>query len=181
MKKEIATYVVRCDNCCKVKAIHMKLSGLLQSLSTPKWKWEEISMDFITGLPITQEDNDSIWVIVDRLTKSTHFLPIKIMYRPPKYADIYVAEIVRLHGIPKTIVSDCGTQFTAHFWEQLQKVLGTKLVHSSTYHPQTSVQTETINQILEDMLRACVLSSKGSWESWLPLAEFSNNNVTEAA
>jgi hypothetical protein len=145
MKKEIAAYVARCDNCCRVKAIHMKPAGLLQSLSVPKWKREEISMDFITGLPVTQKGNDSIWVIVDRLTKSAHFLPVKTTYRPPKYANIYIAEIVRLHGIPRTIVSDRGTQFTAHFWEQLQKCLGTKLVHSSAYHPQTSGQTKRLN------------------------------------
>jgi hypothetical protein len=176
MKKEITAYVARCDNSCRVKSIHMKPAGLLQSLSVTKWKWEEISIAFITGLPITPRGNDSIWVIVDRLTKSAHFLPVKATYRPPKYADIYIAEIVRLLGIPRTIVSDRGTQFTAHFWEQLQNGLGTKLVHSSAYHPQTSGQTERINQILEDMLRAFVLSSKGSWESWLPLTEFSYSN-----
>jgi transposase InsO family protein len=90
--------------------------------------------------------------------------------------DIYITKIIRLHGIPRTIVSDHGTQFTAHLWEQLQKGLGAKLVHSSAYQPQTLGQTKRLNQILEDMLRACVLSSKGSWESWLPLAEFSYNN-----
>jgi hypothetical protein len=137
---------------------------------------EEISMDFIIGLPTTQKGNDSIWVIVDRLTKSAHFIPVKTKYRPPQYADRYIAEIVRLHGVPKTIVFDRGSQFTAHFWEQLQKGLGTKLVHSTEYHPQTSGQTERLNQVLEDMLRACVLSSECSWESWLPLAEFSYNN-----
>jgi hypothetical protein len=115
MKKEIAAYVARCDNYCRVKAIHMKPAGLLQLLSVPKWKWEEISMDFITRLPVTQKGNDSIWVIVGRLTKSAHFLLVKTTYRPPKYADIYIAEIVRLHGIPRTIVLDRGTQFTAHF------------------------------------------------------------------
>jgi hypothetical protein len=138
-------------------------------------------MDFITRLPITQKGNDSIWVIMDRLTKSAHFLSVKTTYRPLKYADIYIAEIVRLHGIPKTIVSDRGTQFTAHFWEQLHKGLGTKLVHSLAYHPQTLGQTERINQILEDMLRACALLSKGSWESWLPLAEFSYNNSYQSS
>jgi hypothetical protein len=93
----------------------MKPAGLLQSLSVPKWKWEEISMDFITGLLVTQKGNDSIWVIVDRLTKSTHFMSVKTTYRPPNYADIYIAEIVWLHGILRTIVSNRGTQFIAHF------------------------------------------------------------------
>jgi hypothetical protein len=119
MKNEIVAYVARCDNYCRVKAIHMKPAGLLQSLSVPKWKWEEISMGFITRLPVTQKGNDSIWIIVDRLTKLAHFLPVKTTYRPQKYADICITEIVHLHGIPSTIVSDQETQFTAHFLEQL--------------------------------------------------------------
>ena len=117
MKKEIAAYVARCDTCRRVKAIHVKPAGLLLPLSVPEWKWEEVSMDFITGLPTTRKGNDSIWVIIDRLTKSAHFIPVKNTYRPPKYADIYMAEIVKLHGIPTTIISDRGLQFTAHFWD----------------------------------------------------------------
>jgi transposase InsO family protein len=89
---------------------------------------------------------------------------------------MYFAQIVHLHGVPWTIISDRGSQFIAHFWEHLHKQLGTNLVQSSAYHPQTSGQTERVNQILEDMLRACVISSKGSWEKWLPLAKFSYNN-----
>jgi len=176
MKKEIAAYVARCDTCCRVKAIHMKPAGLLQPLSVLEWKWEEVSMDFITGLPTTRMGNDSSWVIIDRLTKSAYFIPVKNTYRPPEYADMYIAEIVKLHGIPKTIISDRGPQFTAHFWERMHKSLGTSLIRSTAYHPQTSGPTERLNQVLEDMLRACVLSSKGSWESWFPLAEFSYNN-----
>jgi len=154
----------------------MKSEGLLQPLSVLEWKWEEVSMDFITSQLTTQKGNDSIWVIIDRLTKSAHFIPVKTRYRPPKYADFYLAEIVKLHGIPKTIISDRGPQFTAHFWERMHKSLGTSLIRSTAYHPQTSRQTEELNQVREDMLRACVLSSRGSWESWLPLAEFSYNN-----
>ena len=120
--------------------------------------------------------NDSIWVIIDRLTKSAHFIPVKTRYRPPEYADLYLAEIVKLHSIPKTIISDRGPQSTAHFWERMHKSLGTSLVRSTSYHPQTLGQTERLNQVLEDMLRACVLSSRGFWESRLPLAEFSYNN-----
>jgi hypothetical protein len=175
MKKEIATFVARCDNCCRVKAIHMK-PGLLQPLSVPEWKWEDISMDFIVGLPTTQKGYDSIWVIVDRLTKSAHFIPVKTEYHPHHYDDLYVEQVVRLHGIPKSIVSDRGPQFTARFWERLQEDLGTQLIRSTAYHPQTSGQTERVNQILEDMLRACVISYKDSWDKWLPLAEFSYNN-----
>jgi hypothetical protein len=99
-------------------------------------------MDFITGLPTTPKKNDSIWVIVDRLTKSAHFLPVKTAFRPPQYAKKYITEIVRLHGIPKTIVFYRGSQFIAHFWEHLHKGLGTSLVRSTAYHPQTDGQRE---------------------------------------
>ena len=108
MKKEIAAYVAKCDNCCRVKAVHLKPAGLLQPLSVLGWKWEEVSMDFIVGLPPTHKNYDSIWVIVDRLTKSTHFIPVKTNYRPHEYAELYISHIVRLHGVPRTIVSDRG-------------------------------------------------------------------------
>jgi len=163
MKKEIAAYVARSDNCCRVKAIHLKPAGLLQPLSVPSWKWEEVSMDFIVVLPPTHKNFDTIWVIVDCLTKSAHFILVRTNYQPHEYAELYFSHIVHLHGMPRTIVSDRGPQFTAHFWEHLHKMLGTNLVRSSTYHPQTSGQTKHVNQILEDMLRACVISSKGSW------------------
>ena len=111
--------------------------------------------------------------MVDRLTKSAHFIPVCIDFRPTDYAELYFNQIVQLHGLPRTIISDRGPQFTTCFWEHLHRVLGTKLVRSSAYHLQTNGQTERVNQILEDMLRACVISSKGSWEKWLPLAQFS--------
>ena len=133
-------------------------------------------MDFIVGLPNTTQKHDSIWVIVDRLTKSAHFLPVHTTYNAKKYADIYLDRIVCLHGIPKTIISDCGAQFVARFWEQMQESLGTKLIHSSAYHPQTAGQTERVNQVLEDMLRACVIHYDENWDKCLALAEFSYNN-----
>jgi hypothetical protein len=115
MKIEIARYVARCDTCRRVKAIHMKTAGPLQSLPIPTWKWEDISMDFIVGLPRTVKGYDSIWVIVDRLTKIAHFLPVKTYYPVLTYAELYVARILSLHGIPKTIVSDRGPQFVSKF------------------------------------------------------------------
>jgi transposase InsO family protein len=114
-------------------------------------------MDFIMGLPRTTKGYDSIWVIVDRLTKIAHFLPVKTDHPTTVYAQLYIAHILGLHGVPKTIVSDRGPQFVAKFWEALHKSLGTKLLHNSAYHLQTSGQTERVNQMLEDMLRACVL------------------------
>jgi hypothetical protein len=137
MKREIAKYVSECDICQRVKASHLKTAGILQPLPIPSWKWEDISMDFIVGLPNTSQKHDSIWVIVDRLTKTAYFLPVHTTYNAKKYAEIYLDQIVRLHGVPKTIISDRGAQFIAHFWEQLQHSLGTKLIRSSAYHPQT--------------------------------------------
>jgi hypothetical protein len=135
----------------------LKTAGILQPLPIPSWKWEDIGMDFIVGLPNTSLRHDSIWVIVDRLTKTVHFLPVHTTYNAKKYAEIYLDQIVRLHRVPKMIISDRRTQFIAQFWEQLPHALGTKLIQSSAYHPQTDGQTKRVNQILEDMLRACIL------------------------
>jgi hypothetical protein len=133
-------------------------------------------MDFIGGLPKTVKGFDSIWVIVDRLTKIAHFLPVKTDHLVVVYAQLYIDRILSLHGIQKTIVSDRGPQFVSKFWSELHKSLGTQLLHSSAYHPQTSGQTEIVNQILEDMLQACVLEFPQKWDDCLPLAEFSYNN-----
>ena len=176
MKIEIARYVAECDTCSRVKAVHMKTAGELHPLPVPSWKWDDISMDFIVGLPKTSKGCDSIWVIVDRLTKLAHFLPVKVQAPTSVHAQMYIHRIMSLHGIPKTIVSDRGTQFVSKFWRDLQESLGTQLLHSSAYHPQTDGQTERVNQILEDMLRACVLNFAEKWDQCLPLAEFSYNN-----
>jgi len=176
MKREIAKYVSECDVCQRIKASHLKIAGTLQPLSIPSWKWKDISMDFIVGLPNTSQKHDSIWVIVDRLTETAHFHPVHTTYSAKRYAEIYLDQIVHLHGVPKMIISDRGAQFVARFWEQLQDSLGTKLIRSSAYHPQTDGQTERVNQILEDMLRACVIQYDKNWDKCLALAEFSYNN-----
>jgi hypothetical protein len=176
MKRETAHYVSECDTCQKVKADYMKPGGLLQPLSIPEWKWDDISMDFIVGLPMTARKFDSIWVIVDRLSKSTHFIPINTNDKVQKYVEIYITHVLCLHKVLKMIISDWGSQFVARFWEQLHASLRTHLIHSSAYHPQTGGQTERVNQILEDMLRACVLEHQESWDQNLPWAEFSYNN-----
>jgi hypothetical protein len=115
MKIEIARYVAKCDACRRVKAIHMKTAGPLQSLPIPTWKWEDISMDFIVGLPRTAKGFDSIWVIIDRLTKIAHFLQVKVKYLVITYAELYIARILSLHGVPKTIMLDPGPQFVSKF------------------------------------------------------------------
>ncbi|GAU25740.1 hypothetical protein TSUD_216710 [Trifolium subterraneum] len=176
MHKEIAEYVYACLVCQKSNIEHQKPSGLLQPLFIPEWKWDSIAMDFVGGLPKTAKGNEVIWVVVDRLTKSAHFIAIKIGTLVPKLAEIYVEQIIRLHGIPSSIVSDRDPKFTSRFWESLQEALGTKLRLSSAYHPQTDGQSERTIQSLEDLLRACVLEQGESWDSCLPLIEFTYNN-----
>jgi hypothetical protein len=150
-------------------------AGNLQHLSIPEWKWEDIYVDFIMGLRRTSHGHDSIGVIVDRLMKSTHFIPVGTRYRVRQYAKIYISHIIRYHGIPKTIISDRGSIFVAHFWEQLHYYLGTHLICISAYHPQTDGPTERVSQIIEDMFHACVLSDGPKWDTHLPLVEFSYN------
>jgi hypothetical protein len=145
-------------------------------LKIPQWKWEEISVDFIVGLPTMQSGYNSIWVIVDQFSKVAHFISVKTMYKGAKLPELCIARFVCLHGVPKKIVSDRGTQFTSRFWEKLHEAMDTKLNFSSVYHPQTDGQTERVNQILEDMLRACALKDKKSWDKYLPYEEFSYNN-----
>jgi hypothetical protein len=152
MKRSVAEYVAICDTCQRVKAEHQRPTGLLQPLKIPEWKWEEITMDFIVGLPRTQKGYNSIWVVVDRLTKVVHFIPVNTTYSSARLAELYISRIVCLHGVPKKIISDRGSQFTSRFWEQLHDSLDTKLRFSTAYHPQTDGQTERTNQVLEDML-----------------------------
>ncbi len=109
MKKDVAKYVALCDTCQRVKAEHQRPTGLLQPLQVPEWKWEEIAMDFIVGLPRTQSGYDSIWVIMDRLSKSTQFIPVHTRYDAQRYAEIYVAHVLCLHGVLKMIISDRGS------------------------------------------------------------------------
>ena len=133
-------------------------------------------MDFVVGLPRTPRGLDSIWVIVDRLTKSAHFIPINIRFSLEKLTSLYISEIVRLHGVPSSIVFDRDPRFTSRFWESLNRALGTKLRLSSAYHPQIDGQTEQTIQSLEDLLRACVSEKKWIWASLLLLMEFTYNN-----
>jgi hypothetical protein len=142
IKHKTAHYVSKCDTYRKVKADYMKPRGLLQLLSIPEWKWDDICMDFIVGLPLTAHKFDSIWVIVDRLSKSAHFILVHTHYDVRRYAEIYIARVLCLHGVPKMITSDRVSQFVARFWEQLHAYLKTHLIHSSAYHPQTDGQTE---------------------------------------
>src|SRR5579859_1992621 len=138
-------------------------------------------MDLVTGLPKTFGWYNSIWVIVDRLTKSAHFLPVRDDFSAKEYAELYLIKIVCLHGVPKKIISDRGSIFTSQFWASFQNAMGTQLSFSTAFHPQTGGQTERVNQILEDLLRACVLEYGKNWVNCLPFAEFSYNNSYQAS
>ena len=138
-------------------------------------------MDFVTHLPWTPQRHDAVSVIVDRLTKSAHFLAVRITFSLERFYRFYIREIVRLHGVPVSIVSDRDLRFTAHFWKSFQKAMGTRLTMSTAFHPQTDGQSERTIQVLEDMLRACVLDHHRSWEEHLPLVEFAYNNSYQAS
>ena len=138
-------------------------------------------MDFVTHLPRTPRGHNAVWVIVDRLTKLAHFLAMRMTFTLERFWWLYIQEIVRLHGVPVSIVSDRDPRFTAHFWKSFQKAMGTRLTMSTAFHPQTDGQSERTIQVLEDMLRACVLDHKGSWEKHLPLEEFAYNNSYQAS
>ncbi|GJZ22835.1 putative reverse transcriptase domain-containing protein [Tanacetum coccineum] len=153
MKKDIATY-----------------------LEIPEWKWDKITMDFITKMPRSSGGHDTIWVTVDRLTKSAPSLAIREDYSMERSSRLYINEIVAWHRVPMSIISDRDGQFTSRLWKALQKALGTRLDTSTTYHSRTDGQSERTIKTLEDMLRACMINFGGSWDTHLPLAEFSYNN-----
>nr|GFB09099.1 reverse transcriptase domain-containing protein [Tanacetum cinerariifolium] len=157
MKADIATYVSKCLTCAKVKAEHQKPSGLLVQPKIPEWKWDNITMDFVTKLPKSETDSMD------------------------KIARIYLKEIVTRHGIPVSIISDCDSRFASNFWRSLQNALGTRLDMSIAYHPETDGQSERTIQTLEDMLRACAIDFGKGWVNHLPLVEFSYNNSYHAS
>ncbi|GJS88032.1 putative reverse transcriptase domain-containing protein [Tanacetum coccineum] len=181
MKADIATYVSKCLTCAKVKAEHQRQSGLLVQPEIPQWKWDNITMDFVTKLPKSSQGYDTIWVIVDRLTKSAIFIPMKETDPLEKLARMYLKEVVTRHGIPVSIICDRDPRFASNFWRSLQKALGTSLDMSTAYHPQTDGQSERTIQTLEDMLRACVIDFGNGWVKHLPLVEFSYNNSYHAS
>ncbi|XP_074288558.1 uncharacterized protein LOC141613713 [Silene latifolia] len=181
MKKEIAEFVSRCLVCQKVKFEHQRPDGLLQPLEIPTWKWDSISMDFVMGLPRSSRGMNVIWVVVDRLTKVAHFIPMKETWSLEELANAYQREIIRLHGVPKDIISDRDPRFCSQFWKKLQLALGSELKMSTAFHAATDGQTERTIQTLEDMLRACALEFHVCWEKSLPLVEFSYNNSYQAS
>nr|GEW22117.1 putative reverse transcriptase domain, ribonuclease H-like domain, aspartic peptidase domain protein [Tanacetum cinerariifolium] len=180
MKAIIAEYVGKCLTCSRVKVECQKPYGLLVQPKIPMWKWERITMDFILKLPKTSNGHDTIWVIVDRLTKSTHFIPTKATNSMKTLTRLYIKEIISRHGMPNSIILDRDSHFSSRFWQSLQNALGTQLDMSMVYHPKTDGQSERTIQTLEYMLRACVIDFGKGWERHLPLVEFSYSNSYQA-
>nr|GEV89604.1 putative reverse transcriptase domain-containing protein [Tanacetum cinerariifolium] len=158
-----------------------KPSGLLIQPKIPIWKWERTTMDFVTKLPRTSNGHDTIWVIVDHLTKSSHFIPTQETESMDTLTWLYIKEIISRHGVPISIISDRNSHFTSRIWQSLQNALGTQLDMSTAYHPETDGQSERTIQTLEDMLRACAIDFGKGWEKHLPLVEFSYNNSYHAS
>nr|GEW06004.1 putative reverse transcriptase domain-containing protein [Tanacetum cinerariifolium] len=181
MKANIATYVSKCLTCLRVKAENQKPSVLLVQPEIPQWKWDIITIDFVTKLPRTLSGYDTIWVIVDRLPKSAHFLPMREDDSMDKLTKLYLKEVVTRHGIPILIISDRGPRFASNFRRAFQKALGIRLDMSTAYHPKTDGQSERTIQTVEDILRACVIDFGNGWERHLPLIVFSYNNGYHAS
>ena len=176
MQQDVKAYVSECLQCQQVKIEHKRKPGELQPLDIPLQKWESISMDFITKLPNTRGGYDTIFVVVDRLTKQAHFFPMKTTDTALNVARLFVREIFRLHGMPKSIVSDRDSKFTSNFWKATFESIGTQLRMSTAFHPQTDGETERVNRVLEDMLRMYVNENQTNWNEYFPLVEFAHNS-----
>jgi transposase InsO family protein len=180
MRKQVDRYVRNCAECQKSRTGRHTSFGVLRPLPVPETPWEGISMDFVTGLPEC-EGYDAIWVVVDRLSKMRHFVPCRTTIDARGLAEMFLKDVVRLHGLPKTIISDRGPQFAAVFWKRLCERLGVDRRLSMAFHPQTDGQTERMNASMEQYLRIYTSHQQDDWVQWLPLAEFAANNAMSEA
>ncbi|KAK1616575.1 hypothetical protein QYE76_022092 [Lolium multiflorum] len=179
MRRDVDRYVKRCITCNKSKS-KLKPHGLYTPLPAPTTPWEDISMDFVLGLPRTKRGHDSIFVVVDRFSKMSHFIACHKSDDASHIANLFFREIVRLHGVPKTIISDRDVKFMSYFWKTLWKKLGTKLFFSTTCHPQTNGQIEVVNRTLSQLLRSMIKKNLKEWEECLPHVEFAYNRAVHS-
>jgi hypothetical protein len=181
MAKDIRAYIRTCDSCQRNKARNVRPAGLLNPLPVPHDRWEDISMDFVFGLPRTPRGHDGVLVFVDRLSKMAHFVPTKQTVTAPEVARLFIDNVYRLHGLPKSIVSDRDPRFTGHFWRSLFKLLKTKLNMTTAFHPQADGQTERTNRTWQDIMRHYVNHKPQDWDLHLSLVEFAYNNSPSAS
>ncbi|GJP31378.1 hypothetical protein CLOM_g12018 [Closterium sp. NIES-68] len=179
MVTDVQRYVAACPICQRMKSSHQRPTGLLQPLEPPQRPWQHVTMDFVTGLPAEPSENDTVLVVVDRLTKMAHFAPCRTTITAEETARLFISNVVCLHGIPAAIISDRDPKFTSKFWQDTWARYGTRLQFSSAYHPQTDGQTERTNQTMEQLIR----TNRPDWKKWedvLPMLEFSYNNAPSA-
>jgi hypothetical protein len=179
LKADVVQFVQQCAICQKAKSERTHPAGLLQPLPVPQGVWEDVTMDFIEGLP-KSEGFDTILVVVDRFSKYSHFFPLKHPFTAKGVAQVFLDNVVKLHGVPKSLVSDRDKVFTSSFWKNLFQLMEVKLLMSTAYHPQTDGQSERVNQCLEMYLRCAVNSQPTKWKSWLALAEYWYNTTYHA-
>src|SRR6185437_5426663 len=181
MRKSIQQYIQQCQSCQANKASHQLPIGLLQSLDIPGKRWETVSMDLITKLPETTKGNDAIIVFVDKFSKMVHYAATTTTCTAVEVARIFFDTVVKVHGVPKHIISDRDPRFTSRFWKQLWNLLGTELKMSTSHHPQTDGQTERSNRTLEDILRHYVSKQQNDWDDHLTAAEIAVNSSVHAS
>ncbi|GJP61792.1 hypothetical protein CLOP_g18920 [Closterium sp. NIES-67] len=179
MADDVRKYVSSCTACHIMKSSHQRAAGLLQPLDPPGRPWQQVTMDYVTGLPAGPSGNDVILVVVDQLTKMAHFIACQQTITAEQTVRLFLTNVIRLHGLPSAIISDRDPKFTSNFWRQLWDQFGTKLQFSSAYHPQTDGQTERVNQTMEQLIRT-TCTDPSTWEQSLPLLEFAYNNATSA-
>ena len=180
MKQSVQDFVKQCQTCQQAKTERINKPGLLDPLPIPEQAWEMISMDFVEGLPNSDNFN-ALLVVIDKLTKYGHFIPIKHPFTALQVAQLFMNNVYKLHGLPKTIISDRDRVFTSAVWQQLFRLSDTKLMMSSSYHPQTDGQTERLNQCVEGFLRCTVHSCPRQWSKWISVAEFWYNTSVHSA
>jgi transposase InsO family protein len=176
MQEDVKEYLKSCAICIGNKARNDVPAGLLHPIPHPPRRWQQVSMDLITQLPRTRSGLDAIFVVVDKSSKMIHCIPTTTTVTAPQLADLFFREIVRLHGVPTSIISDRDPRFTSSFWSELWKRMGTKLAMSTAYHPQTDGQTERANRSIEDILRAYVGKKQDDWDEHLTAVEIAYNN-----